>query len=126
MTSIEEKNKIIVRHIYEASATNPTTLADFMHEDFVEYVPPILPWGGVYRDMEAFKTHVIPQVAAALDLGSLNLISLSADGGHVAALIRGRSAAGKDLWIAEHWTLRKGKVLSLMVFYHDTTLLTQA
>ena len=32
-----------------------------------------------------------------------------------------RSTSGKELWIAEHWTLRDEKVLSIMVFYHDTT-----
>ncbi|MDO5611016.1 MAG: nuclear transport factor 2 family protein [Pseudomonadota bacterium] len=124
MSSTEDRNKAIIRHIYEASATNPNALAEFMHEEFVEYIPPILPWGGEYRDMNVFKTEVMPQVAAALDLSSLNLVSVAADGEHVAVLIRGRSSKGDALWIAEHWTLRDEKVTSLRVFYHDTRLLT--
>ena len=86
-------------------------------------VPPILPWGGVHHGPEVVMTKVMPQVAAALDFASLRLVSLSADGEHVAALVTGRSASGNELWIAEHWRLREGKVLSIMVFYHDTTQL---
>jgi hypothetical protein len=48
------------------------------------------------------------------------LVSLSADGDRVAALSSGRSRSGKELWIAEHWKLRDGEVLSIMVFYHNT------
>lgn len=125
MSTAENRNRQIVRHIYEASATDPNALANAMHEDFVEYVPPILPWGGVHRGFDDFTKKVMPLVAAALDLGSLRLISLSADGDHVAALISARTRSGKELWIAEHWTLRDEKVISLMVFYHDTTPLLE-
>ena len=124
MSPTEDKNKEIVRHVYQASASDPNALASVMHEDFVEFVPPILPWGGVHRGLDVFKTTVMPLVAAAIDLSSLSLVSLSADGDRVAALILGSSTSGKELWIAEHWTLRDEKVLSIMVFYHDTTLLT--
>ena len=120
MSTIEDSNKALVRHIYEDSATDPNALARAMHEDFVEYVPPILPWGGVHHGFEDFTKKVMPLVAAALDLGSLRLVSLSADGDRVAALISARTRSGKELWIAEHWTLHDGKVTSLMVFYHDT------
>jgi hypothetical protein len=91
-----------------------------MHDDFEEYVPPVLPWGGLHRGPETFLTNVLPQLAAAVDFGSMRLVSVSADGDHVAALLTARSAGGDELWIAEHWTLRDGRLWRLRVFYHDT------
>jgi ketosteroid isomerase-like protein len=120
MSTDEQRNREIVRRVYDASfAGDANALPSVMHEDFEERVPPILPWGGVHRGPVAFKK-VLPMVAAAIDFRSIRLVSLSADGERVAALLSGRSTSGKELWIAEHWTLRDGKVSSLMVFYHDT------
>ena len=118
----EDRNREIVRRVYEASfAGDPNAFTDVMHEDFEESVPPILPWGGVHRGPVVFRTKVLPLLAAAVDFASMRLISLSADGDRVAALLTARSASGAELWIAEHWTLRDAKALRLMVFYHDTT-----
>lgn len=120
MSSIEEQNRKTIRDIYDAAATGDiNAILSALHEDFEEQVPPILPWGGVHRGSEGFMK-VIPLVAAAVDFGSLRLVSLSADGDRVAALCSGRSTSGKELWIAEHWKVRDGKAVSLMVFYHDT------
>src|SRR6266436_1629922 len=47
---------------------------------------------------------IIPQVAAAIDFATMRLISLSADGDHVAALLTARTPGGDEIWIAEHWT----------------------
>ena len=91
-----------------------------MHEDFEEYVPPVLPWGGLHRGPTAFVTNVLPKLAAAVDFAGMRLISISADGDHVAALLNARSVGGDELWIAEHWTLCGDKFLRLRVFYFDT------
>jgi hypothetical protein len=50
----------------------------------------------------------------------MRLVSISADGDHVAALLTARSAGGDELWIAEHWVVRNDKLWRLRVFYHDT------
>ena len=122
ITQDEQRNKEIVRRVYVASfAGDPNAFTDVMDEDFEESVPPILPWGGVHRGPVAFETKVLPLLAAAVDFRSMRLVSLSADGDRVAALLTARSVSGMELWIAEHWTLRDGKALRLMVFYHDTT-----
>ena len=86
-----------------------------MHDDFEEYVPPVLPWGGLHRGPQAFVADVLPRLAAAVDFESMRLISISADGDHVAALLNARSAGGDELWIAEHWTLRNHKLWRLRV-----------
>ena len=121
MSTDEQRNREIIRRVYDASfAGDANALPSVMHEDFEERVPPILPWGGVHRGPAAFK-RVLPMVAAAMDFRSIRLVSLCADGDRVAALLSGQSTSGKELWMAEHWTLRDGKVSSLVVFYHDTT-----
>jgi hypothetical protein len=50
----------------------------------------------------------------------MRLVSISADGDQVAALLTARSAGGEELWIAEHWALRNEKLWRLRVFYYDT------
>jgi ketosteroid isomerase-like protein len=120
-TEQEQRNRDLVRRVYEASfAGDVNAFVDAMHDDFEEYVPPVLPWGGVHRGPKVFLTNVMPQVAAAIDFGSMRLISISAGGDHVAALLAACTPGGDEIWIAEHWTLRDGKAWRLRVFYHDT------
>ena len=123
MTSIEEQqNKELVLHMYQASFSGDAdAFPAAMHDDFEESVPPILPWGGVHRGSAAVIKDVLPLWSAAVDATSIQLVSLSADGDHVAALLTGRSVGGDELWIAEHWTVREGKLWRMMNFYHDTT-----
>ena len=123
MSATEQQlhNLELVRGIYEASfAREITPLLEAMDQDFEEQVPPVLPWGGIHRGQEVFRTKVMPQVAAAIDFNTMSLVSLSADGDHVAALLTAKSSGGEEIWIAEHWTLRDGKVLASRVFYFDT------
>jgi hypothetical protein len=49
-------------------------------------------------------------LAAAIDFGSMRLISISDDDDPFAALLTAYSAGDDELWIAEHWTLRDGKL----------------
>ena len=64
-------------------------------------------------------TNVLPRLAAAIDFGSLRLTSISADGDNVAALLTARSVSGDEIWLAEYWTLRDGKIAHLRAFYFD-------
>jgi ketosteroid isomerase-like protein len=117
----EQRNRDIVRHVYEASLSGDAdAFRAAMHEDFEESVPPVLPWGGVHRP-DAIFGEVLPKFGAAVDASSIRLVSLSVDGDHVAALLSARSAAGDDLWIAEHWIVRDEKVWRMRNFYFDTT-----
>jgi ketosteroid isomerase-like protein len=123
----DQRNRDLVRALYEASfGGDVNAFPNAMLDDFEAYVPPVLPWGGVQHGPEAFLTNVLPQLAAAIDFASMRLVSISADGDHVAALLTARSAGGEELWIAEHWTLRAAKLWRLRVFYHDTRPLESA
>jgi hypothetical protein len=97
-----------VRKVYEASfGGDADAFRAAMHRDFEEYVP---------------ATNVLPQpqLALVVDFASIRLISISADGDHVAALLTAHSTRGDELWAAEHWTLRDDKLWRLRVFYYDT------
>jgi ketosteroid isomerase-like protein len=118
----ERRNREIVRQVYDASFSGDArAFTDAMDEDFEESVPPVLPWGGIHRGPDSFINKVLPLLSAAVKFSTMKLVSLSADGDNVAALLTAESAAGDELWIAEHWTLRRGKLWRLRVFYHDTT-----
>jgi ketosteroid isomerase-like protein len=120
-TEQRQRNRDLVRALYEASfAGDVNSFPDAMLDDFEAYVPPVLPWGGVQHGPEAFLTNVLPQLAAVVDFATMRLVSISADGDRVAALLTARSAGGDELWIAEHWALRNEKLWRLRVFYYDT------
>jgi hypothetical protein len=67
------------------------------------------------------ETQLARYWAAAVDVTSIRLVSVSADGDRAAAPLTGRSVGGDELWIAEHWTVREGKLWRMMNFYYDTT-----
>ena len=61
----EQRNLDLVRAVYEASfAGDANAFVAAKHNDFEEYVPPVVPWGGLHRGPEAFLTNVLPQLAA--------------------------------------------------------------
>ena len=120
-TEQAQRNRDVVRALYKASFSgDASAFSNAMLEDFEAHVPPVLPWGGVQHGPEAFLSNVLPQLAAAIDFASMRLVSISADGDRVAALLTARSAGGDELWIAEHWVVRDDKLWRLRVFYHDT------
>jgi len=120
-TDQDQHNANLVRALYEASfAGDVNAFPNAMLDDFEAHVPPVLPWGGVQHGPEAFTANVLPQLAAAVDFASMRLVSISADGDRVAALLTARSAGREELWIAEHWIVHDERLWRLRVFYHDT------
>jgi ketosteroid isomerase-like protein len=116
----EQRNRELVREVYEASfAGDMSVFNGAVREDFEAHVAPALPWGGVYLGRETFIANVLPALAAAVDFSTMRVTSISADGDDVVAVVSGRAAGGDELWIAENWTLRGGKIGRLRVFYYD-------
>src|ERR1700747_3365521 len=98
-----QRNRDLVRALYEASFSGDVNaFSDAMLEDFEAHVPPVLPWGGVQHGPEAFLTNVLPQLAAAVNFASMRMVSISADGDHVAAVLTARSTGGDELAFAAH------------------------
>ena len=117
----DNRNRDFLRGLYLASfGGDVDAFPKAMANDFEAHVPPLLPWGGVHRGPDEFVKVVLPQLAVAIDFGSMRLDSISAAGDHVAALLNARTALGTDIWIAEHWVVRDDKLQRLRVFYDDT------
>lgn len=118
--SEEDRNRELVRRVYESLFDGDIILfKDATCGDFEAYVTPAVPWGGVHRGAESILANVLPPLAAAIDFGSLRLVSISADGDNVAALLTALSISGEEVWLAEYWTLRDGKITNLRAFYFD-------
>jgi ketosteroid isomerase-like protein len=118
--SEEDRNRELVRRVYETLFDGDITVfKDSTRGDFEAHVTPAVPWGGVHRGAEAILANVLPPLAAAIDFASLRLVSISADGDNVAALLNAFSIGGDEVWLAEYWTIREGKIANLRAFYFD-------
>ena len=110
-----ERAREIVRRFYDGGARGEiTAFRDHLAEDFELYVPPQLPWGGIFDKAQYLA--LLPRVAAVLDFRRLSYRSLTAEGSHVVALIQ-IDVQGTDgsIVISEHWDIRDDKAVRLLV-----------
>ena len=121
--SAAEQAREIVKRFYDGGARGEiTSFRDNLSEDFELFVPPQLPWGGTFNKDQYVA--LLPQVAAVLDFSRLTYMSLTAEGTHVVALIKiGVKGTDGSIIISEHWDVRDGKAIRLLVAYFDPTLL---
>lgn len=59
---------VVGRFIDAVSAMDPDALAAVLHPDLVVIEPAGLPYGGVYRGVEAFFTTLLPEIVGAFTL----------------------------------------------------------
>jgi ketosteroid isomerase-like protein len=118
-----EQARAIVKRFYDGGARGEITrFRDSLAEDFELFVPPQLPWGGTF-DKDQYVA-LLPRVAAVLDFTRMTYVSLTAEGTHVVALIKiGVQGTDGSIIISEHWDIRDGKAIRLLVAYFDPTLL---
>ena len=118
-----EQARAIVKRFYDGGARGEiTSFRDSLAEDFELFVPPQLPWGGTF-DKDQYVA-LLPRVAAVLDFKRMTYVSLTAEGTHVVALIKiGVQGTDASIIISEHWDIRDGKAIRLLVAYFDPTLL---
>ena len=112
--------RAVVKSFYEGAARGHITdFADSLDENFTLLVPDYLPWGGTYD--KAGYVSILPRVDESLDFARMNYESLTAEGGHVVALIV-IAVRGTDdsIVISEHWDVgENGKARRLRVVYFD-------
>jgi ketosteroid isomerase-like protein len=115
--------KAVVRSFYDGGARGEiTSFADRLADDFELFVPAYLPWGGHFNKQQ--YTSILPQVASVLDFARLKYVSLTAEEGHVVALIDiGVKGTNGSIVISEHWDVIEGKAVRLLVAYFDPQLL---
>lgn len=119
-TSVQEFGVELVRRVYMALFDGDISVfKEATHADFETYVTPVVPWGGTHRGAGAILTDVLPQLGLVADVASMRIVSLSGDDHHVAALLTARSLGGDEIWLAEFWTVRDGKISTLRAFYFD-------
>jgi uncharacterized protein len=80
--------------------------------------PAFLPYGGTYRGIDEFKA-LVGKVAAVLDLRTLTVERLIADGDHVVALVRVSTVDGDEVRLSELSIVRDGSVAEMEIFFHD-------
>jgi ketosteroid isomerase-like protein len=126
-STVTEQARALVKSFYDGGARGEiTSFASNLAENFELFVPPQLPWGGTFNKQE--YVDLLPRVASALDFANMKYLSLTAEGGHVVALIEiGVKGTDTSIIISEHWDVRNAKAIRLRVAYFDPTpLLSQA
>ena len=80
--------------------------------------PMFLPYGGDYQGLEGFND-LLPKILQFIDVFSIEVDTIIADGENVVALLRAPSASGEtELQFAEHFVVRDGKIVSIKLFFH--------
>jgi ketosteroid isomerase-like protein len=121
MTSLSERARDTVKRFYAGGARGEiTSFRDSLAEDFELFVPPQLPWGGTFNKDQYVA--LLPRVAAVLDFARMTYLSLTSEETHVVALIEiGVQGTDGSIIISEHWDIRDGKAIRLLVAYFDPT-----
>ena len=127
MTSVQSKeqckaNKAIIKAFYAACQTGDPTpfLRDHLDPDFFAVAPNYVPLGDKVHTAQTFTDEVVPQLDRILDFKRFKYESLIADGDQVCALVRIGIANSSDTVLnSEHWTVRNGKALSLLVIFFE-------
>ena len=121
MTLPSEQARDIVKRFYAGGARGEiTSFRDSLADDFELFVPPQLPWGGTFNKEQYVA--LLPRVAAVLDFARMTYMSLTAEETHVVALIEiGVQGTDGSIIISEHWDIRDGKAIRLLVAYFDPT-----
>jgi ketosteroid isomerase-like protein len=116
-----EANKDVVRAYYSASkAGDQSRFVPYLHPDFFAIAPSYIPLGGRCHTATSFRDEVMPQLAKTLDFTQLKYESLVAEGDQVVALVRlGIAGTDDSVLISEHWTVRDGKAVSLLVLFFE-------
>jgi ketosteroid isomerase-like protein len=122
-SSATEQAREVVKRFYAGGARGEiTSFRDELADDFELFVPPQLPWGGTFDKTQYIA--LLPRVAEVLDFSRMTYLSLTAEGGHVVALIDiGVQGTEGSIVISEHWDVVDGKAVRLRVAYFDPTLL---
>jgi ketosteroid isomerase-like protein len=116
-----EANKAVVRAYYSAfQAGDRSRFAPYLHPDFFAIAPSYVPLGGRRHTAESFRDEVMPHLAKMLDFTRFKYESLVAEADQVIALVSiGIAGTDDSVLISEHWTVRDGKALSLLVLFFE-------
>jgi len=119
-TSLTEQNRAIVEAMYEATNKGDIerTLSYFSDDVTIDE-PLFLPFGKLYRGKDEFIA-LAPVLQTYLDVASVTLHYIIADGDHVAACVGiPDRETGELTRFIEQFTLKDGKITENQIFYND-------
>jgi ketosteroid isomerase-like protein len=111
--------------MYEAGTQSSTDggMAPFLAtyaEDVVVNEPAWLPYGGPNRGHAGIE-RIMKGVHSLIDVTTIVVEALVVDGDKAVALFRANLHNGAEIFNAEVWTVRDGKVCRGDIFYQDPT-----
>lgn len=117
---LDSANKALVEALYTAvSNGDQQGLLDAFDPNIVVYEPTYLPYGGRTEGLSNF-VELYSEIVKHIDIPSLTLDELIADGENVVGLVRAKSATGgPDVRVAEHFTVRDNKVVEITLYFHE-------
>jgi pimeloyl-ACP methyl ester carboxylesterase/ketosteroid isomerase-like protein len=125
--SENERNKAVVDEFYKAGIQGHLTrFVQYLHPDFTWTAPNYLPWGGTHTGAPLFRDQVLSRLPDVFDFTRFSYDNVVAEDGHVVAVINmGVTGADAIIKIADHWTVRDGKVASIWVAYFEPQALLE-
>jgi ketosteroid isomerase-like protein len=119
-TELTTANRRLLVDMYAAAkAGDVAGFFSALSPEVVIKEPTFLPYGGTYRGIDEFRA-LFGDVAKFLDMSSLTVDRIVADGDHAFGLIRLSTTSGdREVRLAELSILREGKVAEMEIFVHD-------
>lgn len=120
MSNGSSESRNLVEKLYQAALSGDiASVYEILDDDVLVLEPSFLPYGGEVRGKEAFGG-LLQSISACLDLSTMTLESMVADGDTVVAFLHAKTAtAGEDVALAERSIVRNGKVVEMKIFYHE-------
>ena len=114
------ENKTLVEELYAAVSNNQIQgLLDVLDPNLVVYEPTYLPYGGRTEGLNNF-VELYSEIIKYIDIPGLTLDEVIAEGENVVGLVRANCAlGGPEVRIAEHFTVRDGKVVEITLYFHE-------
>jgi ketosteroid isomerase-like protein len=126
-SGIGAQSKEVVDAYYQAGVRGDLpSFGRFLHPDFKVTAPNYLPWGGTHEGASFFRDQVLKHLPETLDFSRFSYDSITSEGGHVVALINiGVTGTNATIKISEHWNVKDGKALSILVAYFEPQALLE-
>lgn len=120
VTTLTEQNRTLVQGMYKAAMSQDVDgVMSCLADDVVVHEPSFLPYGATYHGKQGFG-ELFAKIAESLDLTTLALDYLVADGDKVFGVLRGAEiGSGREVLLAEESTIRNGRVAQMKIFFHE-------
>lgn len=117
MTS-EEQLALVKKHYALNTAGDHAAARDLLTEDFSITIPPYMPFAGVYRGKDAFRT-LIPLVAETVGLANVKYVATTVGDDHAVEIVEFSLADGSTVEAAEMVKFRGHQICEIRPFFFD-------